>query len=53
MSRPGVVAPIVSATRLEQLDQLIEGMAVTLSPEEVALLEEPHVPHRVSGSRNS
>jgi aryl-alcohol dehydrogenase-like predicted oxidoreductase len=49
MSRPGVVAPIVSATRLEQLDQLIEGMSVTLSPEEVAALEEPYVPHRVAG----
>jgi aryl-alcohol dehydrogenase (NADP+) len=49
LSKPGVTAPIVSATKLEQLDQLIEGMSVTLTADEVAALEEPYVPHRVIG----
>ncbi|HWI19945.1 MAG TPA: aldo/keto reductase [Vicinamibacterales bacterium] len=49
LGKPGVTAPIVSATKLEQLDQLVEGMKVTLSPEEVAALEEPYVPHKVIG----
>ena len=49
LGKPGVTAPIVSATRLEQLDQLIEGMSVTLSPEEIASLEQPYVPHKVIG----
>jgi aryl-alcohol dehydrogenase-like predicted oxidoreductase len=49
LAKPGVTAPIVSATKLEQLDQLVEGMSVTLSPEEMASLEEPYVPHRVIG----
>lgn len=49
MGKPGVTAPIVSATKLEQLDQLIEGMSVSLSPDEVASLEEPYVPHKVIG----
>jgi aryl-alcohol dehydrogenase-like predicted oxidoreductase len=49
LGKPGVTAPIVSATRLEQLDQLVDGLSVTLSPEEVASLEEPYVPHRVIG----
>jgi len=49
LSKPGVTAPIVSATKLEQLDQLIEGMSVTLAADEVAALEEPYVPHRVIG----
>jgi len=49
LTKPGVTAPIVSATKLEQLDQLIEGMSVTLSPEEIASLEEPYVPHKVIG----
>ena len=49
MSKPGVVAPIVSATRLEQLDQLIDGMTITLTPDEVLRLEEPYVPHRILG----
>ena len=49
LSKPGVAAPIISATKLEQLDQLVEGMSVTLSPEEIASLEEPYVPHKVIG----
>jgi aryl-alcohol dehydrogenase (NADP+) len=49
LGKPGITAPIVSATKLEQLDQLIDGMAVALSPEEVASLEEPYVPHKVIG----
>jgi aryl-alcohol dehydrogenase (NADP+) len=49
LSKPGVAAPIVSATKIEQLDQLVEGMSVTLSPEEVAALEEPYIPHKVIG----
>ena len=49
LAKPGVTAPIVSATRLEQLDQLVEGMSATLSPEEIASLEEPYVPHTVIG----
>jgi aryl-alcohol dehydrogenase-like predicted oxidoreductase len=49
LGKPGVNAPIVSATKLEQLDQLVEGMSVTLSPDEIAALEEPYVPHKVIG----
>lgn len=49
LRKPGVTAPIVSVTRLEQLDQLIEGLAVTLSDEEVARLEAPYQPHRIIG----
>jgi aryl-alcohol dehydrogenase (NADP+) len=49
LSKPGVTAPIVSATQVEQLDQLVAGMAVTLSPEEVRALEEPYVPHKIIG----
>ncbi len=49
LSKPGVTAPIVSATKLEQLDQLVDSMSVALSEEEVASLEEPYVPHKVIG----
>jgi aryl-alcohol dehydrogenase-like predicted oxidoreductase len=49
LGKPGVTAPIISATKLDQLDQLVEGMSVTLSPDEVASLEEPYVPHKVIG----
>ena len=49
LSRPGVTAPIVSATKLEQLDQLVEGLSVKLTPEEIAAVEAPYVPHKVIG----
>jgi aryl-alcohol dehydrogenase (NADP+) len=49
VNKPGVTAPIVSATKLEQLDQLVEGLSVTLTPEEIAAVEQPYVPHKVIG----
>ncbi|HUQ87817.1 MAG TPA: aldo/keto reductase [Vicinamibacterales bacterium] len=49
VNKPGVTAPIVSATKLEQLDQLVEGLSVTLTPEEIAAVEAPYVPHKVIG----
>ena len=49
LNKPGVAAPIVSATKIDQLDQLIEGMSVTLTPEEVRAVEEPYRPHPILG----
>jgi 1-deoxyxylulose-5-phosphate synthase len=49
LSKPGVTAPIISVTKGEQLDQLIDGLAVTLTPEEVKELECPYRPHLILG----
>jgi aryl-alcohol dehydrogenase (NADP+) len=49
LRQPGVTAPIIGATRLEQLDQLLAGLSVTLGDEECAELEAPYQPHRVLG----
>jgi len=49
LRQPGVVAPIVGATRLEQLDQLVEGTALTLTDEDTRLVEECYQPHPVLG----
>jgi len=49
MSRPGVTAPIVGASKLEQLDQLVEAATITLTDAEVRALEEPYQPHPVIG----
>ena len=49
LAKPGVTAPIISATKLDQLDQLVDGLAVTLTAEEMAAVEEPYVPHPVIG----
>ena len=51
MGKPGVAAPIISATKVEQLDQLIAGMAVTLTGDEVVELESAYQPHPVLGIR--
>ena len=49
LSRPGVTAPIVGATRLEHLDDAAGALELRLTPEEVAALEAPYVPHAVAG----
>jgi 1-deoxyxylulose-5-phosphate synthase len=49
MRQPAVTAPIIGASRLEQLDQLIEAASVTLTDEEARQLEEPYRPHDVRG----
>jgi aryl-alcohol dehydrogenase-like predicted oxidoreductase len=49
LHRPGVTAPIVGATRVGHLDDAIAAERLHLSENEMALLEEPYVPHAVSG----
>jgi 1-deoxyxylulose-5-phosphate synthase len=47
--KPAVTAPIVGATKLEHLEDALAAEELTLSEEEIARLEEPYVPHPVSG----
>jgi aryl-alcohol dehydrogenase-like predicted oxidoreductase len=49
LQHPGVVAPIISVTKREQLDQLVAGLDVKLTADEVRALEAPYQPHRVVG----
>jgi 1-deoxyxylulose-5-phosphate synthase len=49
LHKPGVTAPIVGATRLEHVEDAIAAEELPLSEEEVTRLEEPYVPHPVSG----
>ena len=44
-----VAAPIVGATQLSQLDDAVAALDLHLSPEDVAALEAPYVPHSVVG----
>lgn len=44
-----VVAPVIGATKLTHLESAVESLAVTLSPEDMAYLEEPYVPHPIVG----
>jgi 1-deoxyxylulose-5-phosphate synthase len=49
LRQPGVTAPIVGASKIEQLDQAIGSLEIALSDEEARRLEEPYVPHKVLG----
>jgi aryl-alcohol dehydrogenase (NADP+) len=51
LHQPGVVAPIVGATQLEQLDDAVASVALKLDDGERRGLEEPYRPHRVLGHR--
>jgi aryl-alcohol dehydrogenase-like predicted oxidoreductase len=49
LSRPGVTAPIVGASKLAHLDDLVAAAAMRLDEDETAFLEAPYEPHRVLG----
>jgi 1-deoxyxylulose-5-phosphate synthase len=49
LQAPGVTAPIVGATKLRHLQELIAAVDLKLSPEEVAAVEKPYRAHRVLG----
>ena len=49
LHKPGVTAPIVGATKAEHLDDALAAEQLELSNDEIARLEEPYVPHAVSG----
>jgi aryl-alcohol dehydrogenase-like predicted oxidoreductase len=49
LQKPYVTAPIVGATKQNHLDDAIAALSLNLSPEEIARLEAPYVPHPVSG----
>jgi aryl-alcohol dehydrogenase-like predicted oxidoreductase len=49
LHKPGVTAPIVGATKPEHLEDALAAESLSLSDEQIARLEEPYVPHTVSG----
>jgi len=49
LAQPGVTAPIIGASRLEQLEQSVAALDIVLDADERKFLEEAYVPHRVLG----
>lgn len=49
LDRPAVAAPIVGATKPRHLQDAVAALSLHLSGDEVALLEQPYVPHPVLG----
>ena len=49
LSRPGVTAPIVGATKMAHLDSALAALSLTLDDAERVVLEAPYIPHGVKG----
>ena len=49
LQAPGVTAPIIGATKLNQLTELYKAVDIKLTQEEVASLEKPYRPHPILG----
>jgi 1-deoxyxylulose-5-phosphate synthase len=49
LHKPAVTAPIVGATKRGHLEDALAAEQLSLSDEEISLLEEPYVPHPVLG----
>ncbi|MDQ2926838.1 MAG: aldo/keto reductase [Pseudomonadota bacterium] len=49
LAKSEVSAPIVGATKLEQLDDAVAALSLELTREDIAELEAPYVPHAIVG----
>jgi aryl-alcohol dehydrogenase (NADP+) len=49
LQSPGITAPIIGATKMQHLKDLIASVDLKLSPDDVASLEKPYRPHRILG----
>jgi len=49
LSKPGVAAPIIGASREDQLDELLNAVDITLTSEQIEAMEAPYQVHPVVG----
>ena len=47
LHQPGVTAPVIGATKMYQLEEAVEALDISLTPEEYSYLEELYVPRAV------
>jgi aryl-alcohol dehydrogenase-like predicted oxidoreductase len=52
LQKKPVTAPIVGATKPHHLEDAAAALSIKLTPEEITRLEDPYVPHRVTGGLN-
>ncbi|TBL73983.1 aldo/keto reductase [Paenibacillus thalictri] len=50
LQKTPVTAPIIGATKVSHVEDAAAALSIKLTPEEIASLEEPYVPHRVIGA---
>jgi len=46
LQKPGVVSPIIGATKIQQLEEAVEALSIQLSEDDIRFLEELYKPHR-------
>ena len=49
LQKSAITAPIIGASKPQHLDDAVAALSLKLSPNEIAALEEPYVPHPVLG----
>lgn len=49
LHKPGVVSPIVGATKMRHLEEALGALEIALTEEEISYLEAPYQPHLVLG----
>jgi 1-deoxyxylulose-5-phosphate synthase len=49
LHKPGVTAPVVGATKVEQFEDALAAEQLSLGEDEIDRLEEPYVPHVIAG----
>ncbi len=49
LRQAAITAPIIGATKEAHLDEAVAALDIALTPDEVAALEAPYVPHAIVG----
>lgn len=49
LHKPGVTAPIVGMSKVSQLEDAAASVDIKLTPEQIKLIEEPYLPHKILG----
>src|SRR4051794_34808173 len=49
LQKEPVTAPIIGATKISHLEDAVGALSIKLTPEEIASLEKPYVPHPIIG----
>ena len=49
LQKPFITAPIVGESKPSHLDDAVASLDLRLAPDEMMFLEEPYVPHEVTG----
>jgi aryl-alcohol dehydrogenase (NADP+) len=49
LAQPGITAPIIGASKMEQLEDLVKALDVKLTADELKALSDPYQPHAILG----